>query len=79
MKRIDTCLMMMTGSLLIFTTGCITGTHTFSAAGLPRTQYCSIEDRAAPAFDIPSDADLEGLLSADQAVSKDGRTISLMP
>ena len=79
MKRIDTCLMMMTGSFLIFASGCITGTNTFSSAGVPTTQYCSIGDRAAPVFDIASTADRGASLLPDQVDFKRDQKISLMP
>ncbi len=79
MKRINAYLMMVTGSFLVFAAGCITGTHTFSSIGIPTTRYCSMEDRAAPVFDIPSNAVQGASLPANPSVCNDGQTIRLSP
>lgn len=42
------------GIMACFSAGCIRGTHTFSSALVPTTQYVSIGSSLAPDFDILS-------------------------
>jgi hypothetical protein len=70
---------MLAGCLIVSTAGCITGTNTFSRIGSPATQYCSIDERTAPVFDIPSTVESSGLLSIEEAVCEDELRVSLKP
>ena len=50
-------IVLIAGMMSVSSTGCITGTNTFSNATVPTTSYCSIADTPAPVFDIPAATD----------------------
>ncbi|MEJ7595392.1 MAG: hypothetical protein WKF77_28065 [Planctomycetaceae bacterium] len=71
-------MMLIAGMLLVFSTGCITGTNTFSNATVPTTRYCSIADTPAPVIDIPAADDSPvGRDSETHDANRD--TVSLAP
>lgn len=72
-------IMLLAGIMAIFTTGCITGTHTFSNAAISTTRFCSIDNAPAPVFDIPSAVENFPALSAAETSCVNDRKVSLKP
>ena len=70
---------LLAGMMSIFTTGCITGTHTFSNAATPTTTYCSIEQTPAQMFDNFSAVENSNVLSSAEMVCLNERKVSLNP
>ena len=72
-------IMLLAGMMSIFTTGCITGTNTFSNAAIPATRFCSIDNTPAPVFGIPSAVENFPALSAAETFCLNDRKVSLKP
>ena len=80
MKWNHTNLMLMVASgISVFASGCVTGTNTFSRIGEPTTEYCDLESRSEPIFDVVTTRHSDITLSPNEDVAADGQKISFKP
>ena len=72
-------MLMAASGISVFATGCITGTNTFSRIGEPTPEYCDLEAREEPVFDVVTSRHSDKEFSSKEEVVADGQKISFKP
>ena len=80
MKWNQTNLMLMVASgISVLASGCVTGMNTFSRIGEPASEYCDLEAREEPVFDVVTNRYSDKKFSSREEFVADGQKISFKP